>query len=432
MTTLAGFSRSSRVLAIEGGARVCSRQFAPWPSVSEDEIEAVSTTLRSGKLNYWTGDEGRQFEIEFAAFVGCKHAIAVANGSVALELSLYGLDIGPGDEVIVPSRTFVASASCVVMRGAVPVFADVDPVSQTLTAESIREVLSPRSRAIIAVHLAGWPCDMDPINELAREHGLRVIEDCAQAHGATYKGRPVGSLGDVAAFSFCQDKIMSTGGEGGMLTTNDHQLWERAWSFKDHGKAYGAAHTQQCSPSFRWLHDSFGTNWRLTEMQAAIGRRLLAKIGNHLERRRANAGALNTEFGALPALRTTLPPKEIGHAYYKYYVFLRLEWLRRGWSRDRLLQAIIGEGIPCFSGSCSEVYLERAFPKSMRPARRLPVARSLGETSLMFLVHPTLSEQDILDTVRAVQKVLQVATVPCATALDCDTHSHNSSEALAI
>jgi dTDP-4-amino-4,6-dideoxygalactose transaminase len=332
---------------------------------------------------------------------------------VALELALYALRIGTGDEVIVPSRTFIASASCAIMRGAKPVFADVDPISQTLTAGSIRKVLSPRTKAIIAVHLAGWPCDMDPIIELACEHGLRVIEDCAQAHGATYKGRPVGSLGDAAAFSFCQDKIMSTGGEGGMLTTNDNELWERAWSFKDHGKDHDAAHKQQTSSGFRWLHDSFGTNWRLTEMQAAIGRSLLAKLPGQLEVRRRNANILSRRFGTLPALRVTVPPEEIGHAYYKYYVFLRPEWLRDGWSRDHLLQAVVAEGIPCFSGSCSEIYLEKAFPQDRRPAHRLPAARQLGETSLMFLVHPTLSVQDMLDTVRAVEKVLKDASSSC-------------------
>jgi dTDP-4-amino-4,6-dideoxygalactose transaminase len=395
---------------------VRTREFSPWPSLSEDEIEAASAVLRSGKLNYWTGGEGRRFETEFAAFAGCDYAVAVANGSVALELALYALGIEAGDEVIVPSRTFVASASCVVMRGARPVFADVDPVSQTLTADTIRDVLSPKTRAIIAVHLAGWPCDMDPIIGLAREHRLKVIEDCAQAHGATYKGRPVGSLGDAAAFSFCQDKIMSTGGEGGMLTTNDHQLWQRAWSFKDHGKAYDAAHLQHTSPAFRWLHESFGTNWRLTEMQAAIGRSLLAKLPRQLQRRRKNARMLNTWFSALPALRITPPPEEIGHAYYKYYVFLRPESLRDGWSRDRLLQAIVAEGIPCFMGSCSEVYLEKAFSKNMWPVCRSRVARQLGETSLMFLVHPTLSEQDMMDTVRAVKKLLQVAAVPLSAA----------------
>jgi dTDP-4-amino-4,6-dideoxygalactose transaminase len=404
-------------LAIDGGQCVRTRKFAPWPSLSEDEIEAASVVLRSGKLNYWTGEEARQFENEFASFAGCQHAIAVANGTVALELALYGLKIGTGDEVIVPSRTFVASASCAIMRGAKPVFADVDPISQTLTANNIREVLTPSTKAIIAVHLAGWPCDMDPIIELARQHGLRVIEDCAQAHGATYKGRPVGCLGDAAAFSFCQDKIMSTGGEGGMLTTNDDELWERAWSFKDHGKDHDAAHKEQTSTGFRWLHDSFGTNWRLTEMQAAIGRSLLAKLPGQLEVRRRNANILSRRFGTLPALRVTIPPEEIGHAYYKYYVFLRPEWLRNEWSRDHLLRAIVAEGIPCFSGSCSEIYLEKAFPQDMRPAQRLEVARQLGETSLMFLVHPTLSEQDMLDTALAVEKVLKSASVQLREAL---------------
>jgi dTDP-4-amino-4,6-dideoxygalactose transaminase len=303
------------------------------------------------------------------------------------------------------------------MRGAKPVFADVDPISQTLTADSVREVLTPSTKAIIAVHLAGWPCDMDPIIELACEHGLRVIEDCAQAHGATYKGRPVGCLGDAAAFSFCQDKIMSTGGEGGMLTTNDDELWERAWSFKDHGKDHGAAHKQQASSGFRWLHDSFGTNWRLTEMQAAIGRSLLVKLPSQLNVRRRNANILSQRFAALPALRVTVPPKEIGHAYYKYYVFLRAECLRDGWSRDHLLQAVAAEGIPCFTGSCSEIYLEKAFSEDMRPAQRLHVARQLGETSLMFLVHPTLVEQDMLDTAQAVEKVLKSATVRSSVAL---------------
>ena len=404
-------------LAVDGGQCVQTRKFAPWPSLSEDEVEAASVVLRSGKLNYWTGKEVRQFENEFASFAGCQHAIAVANGTVALELALYALRIGTGDEVIVPSRTFVASASCAIMRGAKPVFADVDPISQTLTASTIREVLSPSTKAIIAVHLAGWPCDMDPIIELAREHGLKVIEDCAQAHGASYKGRPVGCLGDAAAFSFCQDKIMSTGGEGGMLTTNDDELWERAWSFKDHGKDHDAAHRQQTSTGFRWLHDSFGTNWRLTEMQAAIGRSLLAKLPGQLDLRRRNANILSQRFSALPALRVTIPPEEISHAYYKYYVFLRPEWLRDGWSRDHLLQAVVVEGIPCFSGSCSEIYLEKAFPKDMRPAQRLQVARQLGETSLMFLVHPTLSEQDMLDTALAVEKVLKRASVQLSEAL---------------
>ncbi|AEG15303.1 Glutamine--scyllo-inositol transaminase [Desulfofundulus kuznetsovii DSM 6115] len=398
-------------LAIEGGKPIRTSPLPPWPFFEQDEIDAATSILKSGKVNYWTGEEGRLFEQEFASFAGCKYAVAVANGTVALELALYALGIGPGDEVIVTSRTFIASASCVVMRGARPVMADVDPVSQNITAETVKAALTPRTKAIIAVHLAGWPCDMDPILELAREKGLFVVEDCAQAHGATYKGRPVGSLGDVAAFSFCQDKIITTGGEGGMLTTNSKEIWEKAWSYKDHGKSYEAVYHRQHPPGFRWLHESFGTNWRLTEMQAAIGRVALRKLPGWLQVRRRNAAILTECFANLPALRVTPPPESIEHAYYKYYVFIRPEALKSGWNRDRVMAAICAEGIPCFTGSCSEIYLEKAFEKEgLRPPERLKVAKELGETSLMFLVHPTLSEKDIYDTCCAVEKVLRVAT----------------------
>jgi hypothetical protein len=393
--------------------------FAPWPSFTQEEAETVQRVLLSNKVNYWTGTEGREFEKEFAAYCGARHAIALANGTVALELALSALGIGAGDEVITTSRTFIASASCIVMRGARPVIADVDPVSQNITAETIRSCITPRSKAIICVHLAGWPCDMDPILALAAEHGLKVIEDCAQAHGATYKGRPVGSLGDVAAFSFCQDKIMTTGGEGGMLTTNDSALWERAWAFKDHGKSFDAVYNREHPPGFRWLHESFGTNWRLTEMQSAIGRIQLAKLPSWRATRQRHAAILSEGFAKIPALRVTLPPPEIGHAYYKYYVFIRPELLQNSKfkiqnsalnSRDRIMAAVNAEGIPCFSGSCSEIYREAAFSAAgFGPAGRLPVARELGETSLMFLVHPTLAEANLRETVQAVEKVMTQA-----------------------
>jgi dTDP-4-amino-4,6-dideoxygalactose transaminase len=397
-------------LAVGGGVPVRKTPFAQWPYFEADEIDAATRVLQSGKVNYWTGDEGRRFEEEFAAQAGCKYGIAVANGTVALELALHALGIGPGDEVIVPSRTFIASASCVVMCGAKPVLADVDPNSQNLTAETIRPVLTTRTRAIVAVHLAGWPCDMDPIVALACEHGLKVIEDCAQCHGATYKGRPVGSLGDVGAFSFCQDKIMTTGGEGGMVTTNEKAVWEQAWSYKDHGKSYEAVYNRHHPLGFRWLHESFGTNWRLTEFQSALGRTLLRKLSRMVEVRRRNAAILTQGFTQQGALRVPQPPSYIGHSYYKYYAFVRPEKLRKGWTRDRILSAIVAEGIPCFTGSCSEIYLEKAFAPELRPTERLTVAKELGETSLMFLVHPTLSEIDMHDTCRAVAKVLDAST----------------------
>jgi dTDP-4-amino-4,6-dideoxygalactose transaminase len=367
--------------------------------------------LLSNRVNYWTGDECRKFEREFADYCGAPHGVALANGTVALELALHALGIGPGDEVVVTPRTFMASASCIVMRGAVPVFADVDPVSQNITSETAEAVLTERTRAIIAVHLAGWPCDMAGLRRLADRHGLKIIEDCAQAHGAEFEGAKVGSFGDAAAFSFCQDKIMTTGGEGGLLLLREEAVWRRAWEYKDHGKSYDAVYHRQHGPGFRWLHESFGTNWRMTEMQAVLGRiQLNARLAGWLQRRRENAAMLSRGFAGIPGLRLTLPPASVGHAYYKYYAFVETERLKPGWDRDRIMTAIQATSVPCASGSCSEVYLERAFDGTgWRPAEPLPVARRLGETSLMFLVHPTLGEAEMQRTVEAVAEVMQAA-----------------------
>lgn len=388
-----------------------TQPFGPWPYYAPDEIAATVKVLESGQVNYWTGQEAREFEKEYAQAAACDHAVALCNGTSALELAIYALGIPVGSEIITTPRTFIASASCAVMRGCVPVLADVDPVSQNITAESIARVLTPRTKAIIAVHLAGWPCDMDPIMELGERHGLKVIEDCAQANGATYKGRPVGGLGHVAAFSFCQDKIITTGGEGGMLTTRDRALWERAWSFKDHGKNWDSVYNRKHEPGFRWLHDSFGTNWRMTELQAVIGRAQLRKLPEWTRLRRANMARLNEALGRFDCIRTTPVPAEIGHAAYKAYAFVRPERLKAGWSRDRIMNEITDRGIPCFSGSCSEIYLEKAFTESaFALSERLPVARQLGETSLMFVVHPTLTEQNMEDTVKVVSAVLEEAS----------------------
>ena len=360
--------------------------FSPWPSFSEEEANAVRDVILSNKVNYWTGQECREFEKEFAAWAGCEHAIALANGTVALDLALQALGIGAGDEVIVTPRTFLASVSSIVNAGAIPVFADVDSESQNITAETIRAVLTPRTRAVICVHLAGWPCDMDPIMALAAEHDLKVIEDCAQAHGAHYKGRPVGSIGHVGAWSFCQDKIMTTGGEGGMVTTNDRALWSRMWSIKDHGKSWEAVYERQHAPGFRWLHESFGTNWRMMEVQAVIGRIQLQRMPTWQAKRLANAERIWSSARTLAGLRVPAVPAEVTHAAYKCYVFVEPASLKAGWDRDRILNEISARGVPCFSGSCSEVYLEKAFDDTgWRPVERLPVAKELGETSLRFI-----------------------------------------------
>jgi dTDP-4-amino-4,6-dideoxygalactose transaminase len=395
---------------------VLNTSFSPWPSFSVEEADAVAHLLLSNKVNYWTGEECRAFEKEFATWSGVAHAVALANGTLALDVILKSMGIGEGDEVIVTPRTFIASVSCVVNAGATPVFADVDPQSGNLSAETIGRMLTSRTKAVICVHLAGWPCDMDPIMALAAKHDFKVIEDCAQAHGARYKGLPVGSIGHAAAWSFCQDKIMTTGGEGGMVTTNDESLWRFIWQYKDHGKSYAAVYEREHPPGFRWLHESFGTNWRMLEMQAVIGRIQLRQMSEWSAKRTRYAQCLWNAAKPYSAVRVpdfdSHASENSVHAHYKCYLYVRSENLAPGWTRDRIIELIQARGVPCYQGSCSEVYLERAFDGTgWRPSSRLPVARELGESSLMFLVHPTLTPAEIEKSCAAISEILALASV---------------------
>jgi dTDP-4-amino-4,6-dideoxygalactose transaminase len=397
--------------------------FSPWPCFTAEEADAVHRVVMSNKVNYWTGTETREFEKEFAAWCGTAYAVALANGTLALDVALKAMGIGPGDEVVVTPRTFIASISCVVNAGAVPVFADVDANSGNISAQTIAAVLSPRTKAVVCVHLAGWPCDMDPIMALAANRGIAVIEDCAQAHGARYKGRSVGSIGHVGAWSFCQDKIMTTGGEGGMVTTNDEALWRAIWSFKDHGKSYEAVYERQHPPGFRWLHESFGTNWRMMEMQAVLGRIQLRRMPEWSAARKRNADAVWAvcrEFSALrvPQIKCAncngnckATSANCVHAHYKCYAYVEPKSLAIGWTRDRIIESINAKGVPCYQGSCSEVYLERAFDGTgWRPQESLPTAKVLGETSIMFLVHPTLTDSEVANTCEVIRTVMTEAS----------------------
>lgn len=384
--------------------------FSPWPSFTDEEAASVKGTLLSNQVNYWTGTQCRAFEREFAAWAGTQYAVALANGTLALDVALKAIGIGPGDEVIVTPRTFFASASCIVNAGAIPVFADVERDSQNISAATILAVLTPRTRAIICVHLAGLPCDMDPIMSLAAAHGLYVIEDCAQAHGARYKGRMVGSIGHIGAWSFCQDKIITTGGEGGMVTTNDRQRWSAMWSFKDHGKSWDAVYARDHPAGYRWVHESFGSNWRMLEVQAAIGRIQLQRMPAWTARRQANAAKIAAVCRQYAAARVPAVPEGMEHAYYKFYAFVEPGQLGDGWSRDRIVSEIGARGVPCAHGTCPEIYMEKAFDGTgFRPRERLDVARELGETSIMFLVHPTLTDAELDKTCQVIGEVLTMA-----------------------
>jgi dTDP-4-amino-4,6-dideoxygalactose transaminase len=386
--------------------------FSSWPSFSEEEAEAVKQVLLSNKVNYWTGQECRNFEGEFSKWIGTKHAIALGNGTLALDLALKALNVGEGDEVVVTPRTFLASVSSVVTAGATPVFADVNLNSQNIEADEIEKVLTAKTKAVIVVHLAGMPADMDSIMALSRQYGFFVIEDCAQAHGAKYKGRSVGSIGHVGCWSFCQDKIMTTGGEGGMVTTNDEFLWKKMWSYKDHGKSWDAIYNKEHPAGFRWLHESFGTNWRMTEMQAVLGRIQLNRMAGWSHLRQANGKAIDDVAKNNAAVRTVVVPDYIEHAEYKHYIFVEPDFLKEDWSRDRIVEEINTRGVPCFQGSCSEVYLEKAFDNTgWRPLHPLENAKKLGETSLMFLVHPTLTENEIQKTCEVLSRVLAEAVL---------------------
>ncbi|OEF04591.1 DegT/DnrJ/EryC1/StrS family aminotransferase [Vibrio genomosp. F10] len=387
--------------------------FSPWPQFSQEEADAVSRVLLSNKVNYWTGSECRDFETEFASWVGCQHAVTLANGTLALDVALKALGVQAGDEVITTPRTFLASASSIVTAGATPIFADVDLNSQAISAATIETVLTPKTKAVIVVHLAGMPAEMDDIMALSEKHGFYVIEDCAQAHGAKYKGKSVGTIGHIGAWSFCQDKIMTTGGEGGMVTTNDEQLWQRMWSYKDHGKSYDAIYNREHPPGFRWLHDSFGTNWRMTEMQATIGRIQLKRMPFWTLKRQENANKISGAISEFDLVRLVNVPEHIEHAQYKYYFFVRPEQLGSGWTRDRIVEEVSNRGVPIYQGSCSEVYLEKAFDNTAwQPETRLRNARELGETSLMLLVHPTLKDEEIEKTCSVLRSVLSSALSP--------------------
>ena len=380
-----------------------------WPYFAEDEIEAVAEVLRSGRVNQWGGTAVHQFQELLGERIGVQHVIAVANGSVALELALRSFDIGPGDEVIVTSRSFIASASCVSIVGAQPIFADVNKDSGNIDVENIAPLISKKTKAIIPVHLGGWPCDMPGIMKLAKEHNLYVIEDCAQAIGATIDGKPVGSFGDASAFSFCQDKIVSTGGEGGAIALNNSEAWLKAWSYKDHGKDWELTHQTENTPWFKWIHSSIGTNMRMTEMQAAIGVKQLGKLDGWLKHRREVANIWQQGLKNCDILRVPTAPSNCNNAYYRLYTYLNHSVASDNTASTDLLLVLQGEGVSAFSGTCPEIYREKAYLSQASSLR--PIAHELARTSIAFPIHPMQNKEEISEVVALTVEVLNDLSV---------------------
>ena len=383
-----------------------------WPYYASDEVAAVSKVLKSNKVNYWTGNEGRKFESEFANFCKTKYAIAVSNGSVALDLAVKAIGIKKGDEVIVTPRSYIASVSCVVNEGATPVFADIDNQSQNITVDTINKKITKKTKAIICVHLAGWPCEMDQIVKLAKLRKIKIIEDCSQAHGAKYKGVPVGSWGDIGTFSFCNDKIISTGGEGGMLITNNKKYWKFIWEYKDHGRDFDKLKNISSKNEFKWIISSFGTNLRMNEIQSKIGRIQLKKLPTWIKKRRFIANKITKVAALYKCIKKIDIPSEVYHSYYRCYLLVDVNFLKKGWVRDDIIKEIINLGVPCFFGSCPEIYLEKAFKSKKNIIRkRLKNAKELGKNSMAFLVHPTMTDKDIKKTCDVIGKVLKRASL---------------------
>ena len=387
-------------------------KLAPWPFFDSKQIQISSKILQSGKVNTWTGPETRKFEEEFSTWCGTKYSLAISNGTLALMAVYSALDLKAEDEIITTPRTFIATSSSAMFLGAKIVFADVDLNSGNITADLVEPLITDKTKAITVVHIAGWPAQMDEICKLANKYNLFVIEDCSQAHGASINGKMVGSFGDISVWSFCQDKIISTAGEGGMITTSNKVLWQRIWSLRDHGKSYEKVFEKKDDNGFKWLHEEIGLNMRMTEIQSAIGRYQLKKLDQWRVKREKNVSIMVDFLKDLEILRIPLPNKEVQHAWYKLYGYLISEKLSNGWNRERILGEIDKQGYPALSGGCSEIYLEKCFEKyGMQPQRRLKNAKLLGETSLMFLVHPTISENEMSSYASAIRSILIKATI---------------------
>ena len=379
-----------------------------WPSYSKKEAKLVSEIIASNKVNYLFGNKGKEFEEKFSHFTGSKYSLAVANGTLALDLCLRSIELKRNDEVIVTSRSFVASASCISALGAIPVFADVDVNSQNISISDIKKLTSKKTKAIICVHFAGFPCEMQKILKFAKGKNIFVIEDCAQAHGGFINGKSVGTFGHISAWSFCNDKILSTGGEGGMITTNSKKLFKFVESFNNHGKnfsKFGALQNKKIS-NFPFIHDSIGLNYRLTEMQSAIGIYQLEKLSNWQKLRNRNAEIYINALKKLDLIITPEVPKNVQHAWYKLYLIINTPFLKKGSSRTKIIEEINKNGIFCSFGSCGSIYREKAFKNLNYKKSNCKNAYFLERNSILLEINPNIPKKIIEKRAKIIKSIL--------------------------
>ena len=389
------------------------------PFYSNKSIQKIGPLLKSGKVNYWSGNECKKFEQEFSNYLGNKYSLAVSNGSVALEMALKALSFNKRDKIIVSPRSFIMSASCTLSVGLKPVFADVDD-NGNLSIEGIKKVYSKNVRAIILVHLNGLSCDLDPIMKFAKKNKIFLIEDCSQAHGAIYKGKKVGTFGDISTWSFCQDKIISTGGEGGMISTNNKKLWLKCWSLKDHGKNYNSCFVKKHKIGFKWLHDNLGSNYRMTEMQALLGREQLKILDKQIKKRNIIANLYlnglkdyyekynilkkpDFEYKTSYWMGSKKTRNKNTHAFYRLNLYINKDKIEQ----LKLIEQFNKKKINCGIGSCPEIYREKIFKNlNFYPKKRLSNAKLLGEISIVFPINPNRALKKIKWEINSIKQIL--------------------------
>lgn len=393
----------SNKLAIDGGEPVRDTRL-PYgrQSISDEDIEAVSEVLRSDWLT--TGPKVSEFERSFAQFVGVSEAVAVSNGTAALHAAMYALEIGPGDEVIVPPITFAASANCVVYQGGMPVFADIDPGTLLLDPERVEDGITPRTKAIVSVDYAGQACDYDALSAIAQSHGLALVDDACHAVGGSYKGRRVGSLADLNTFSFHPVKHITTG-EGGAIATDDPKLAERMRVFRNHGITTDHRQREQIGSWFYEMVD-LGYNYRLTDIQCALGISQLRKLPAWVERRQEIARTYDVAFADIPAVQPLAVRADVSHAYHLYVVQLDLD--RLCVDRAQIFAALRAEGIGV-NVHYIPVHMHPFYRKRFGTGPGLcPVAEAAYERIITLPIFSHMGTQDVDDTVAAMRKVVGV------------------------